>query len=462
MSIGILISFPLSRVSSWDEVDFSLAVHHFDLLNMQPHFPGYPYFVLGGMFFSSFINHPTLSLVYFNIFLFVSSFFPIYQLAKRAVQSYAIYVTSMTMTISYVAVVTVQPMSEGAALSVLWWYIWSLIVAEESETKWVKWIPAFLFSILLGIRLSYILFGIGLLWYWVEEWKKGKKWSVLWKHLVVALIFQCIWIGGLVVSEGSVSRFISLAFGFTGGHFSDWGGAVTTEEHFSFFERILTLLGHNLLWTGVASQTIVLLLLYSSIFIVALFRRKKQSIQKLDILILYSFIAYFIWALLAQNIEKPRHILPLVTLLIFWISWKAFLYRKKSIIVFLFTATVFVQMVTSFSLLKEQYDDKPAIHQLIDYLEKKDEPFIIYTWEETRVMEYYNVPYQHKRILTYALFLQDTSYYENRTIYVTNHVLEGFRKQGVDVSDRVKKVKDFTSNEIFDPVYSKITLYKWE
>lgn len=458
----MLISFALHQVSSWDEVDFSLAVYQFDLLNMQPHFPGYPYFILGGMLFSSFINNPSLSLVYFNIFLFSTSFFPIYQLSKRVVQSYAIYLTSMTMTISYVAIVTVQPMSEGAALSVLWWYLWSLIAAEENEAKWMKWTPAFLFSLLLGIRLSYIPFGIGLIWFWGKEWKKGKKPSVLWKHIVVAMIFQCIWVGGLVVSEGSLSRFLSLAFGFAGGHFSDWGGAVTAEEHLSFFERISSLLVHNLLWTGVASQSIVLLLLYSTIFLVVFFSRKKQSFHHLDYIIFYCFIAYFIWALFAQNIEKPRHILPLVALLIFWITWKAFCYRSKSIIVFISTAIVFAQMVTSFALLKEQYEESPAIHQLIHYLEKKDDPFIIYTWEETRVMEYYTVRYHHKRILTYSLFLQDTSYYENRTIYLTNHVLEGFQMQGVDISHRVTKVKEFSSNEIFDPIYSKIILYKWE
>ena len=35
--------------ASWDEVDFVLALDRFDLLAMQPHFPGYPYFVLGAM-----------------------------------------------------------------------------------------------------------------------------------------------------------------------------------------------------------------------------------------------------------------------------------------------------------------------------------------------------------------------------------------------------------------------------
>ncbi|TXK86803.1 nucleoporin-interacting protein, partial [Parageobacillus sp. SY1] len=29
--------------ATWDQVDFALALDRYDLLAMQPHFPGYPY-----------------------------------------------------------------------------------------------------------------------------------------------------------------------------------------------------------------------------------------------------------------------------------------------------------------------------------------------------------------------------------------------------------------------------------
>ena len=103
----------------------------------------------------------------------------------------------------------------------------------------------------------------------------------------------------------------------------------------------------------------------------------------------------------------------------------------------------------------------PANYQLAEYIQKVDRNSILYTWEETRVLDYLNVPIPHKEIVTYEVFLHNVTYYENSQIYITNKVVEGFIKQGMDLSGKVKKVKTFQSNPIYDPVYHEITLYKW-
>jgi hypothetical protein len=54
--------------SSWDQVDFALAVKRYDLMAMQPHFPGYPFFILGGKFIHLFMMDPSKALTIFNIF----------------------------------------------------------------------------------------------------------------------------------------------------------------------------------------------------------------------------------------------------------------------------------------------------------------------------------------------------------------------------------------------------------
>lgn len=48
--------------ATWDEVDFTLALKQYDILAMQPHFPGYPFFILGGMITHLFIENPVQSL----------------------------------------------------------------------------------------------------------------------------------------------------------------------------------------------------------------------------------------------------------------------------------------------------------------------------------------------------------------------------------------------------------------
>jgi hypothetical protein len=112
-------------------------------------------------------------------------------------------------------------------------------------------------------------------------------------------------------------------------------------------------------------------------------------------------------------------------------------------------------------MIYEQATQVPASYQLAEYTQKMDKNSILYTWEETRVLEYLHVQIPHKRIMTYEVFLHDLTYYKNNQIYVTNKVVEGFFIQGIDVSGKIKKVKTFQSNPIYDPVYNKITLYEW-
>lgn len=48
-------------------------------------------------------------------------------------------------------------------------------------------------------------------------------------------------------------------------------------------------------------------------------------------------------------------------------------------------------------LLYSHHSDIPAVYQLAHFLEKKDEPLIVYTWEESRVFEYLSVPFRHEK-----------------------------------------------------------------
>lgn len=457
-----MVTNTLARASSWDEVDFALGVVQFDLLNMQPHFPGYPYFILGGMIVSFFVKDPVQALSYFNVLIYITSYYPIFQLAKRICKHYSLLVTSYVMTLPYVAVITVQPMSEGAALSVLWWYIWSLYVAHQTNHQWLKILPALFFSILLGIRLSYLPFGIGLVWFWIEEWKRMRNIKSIIDHVTISILFQLFWVIGLVISEGNFKSFISLSVSFVEGHFSEWGGAISSDRQDTIGDRLVTLVFENFLWTGIAGESLLLFVVYSIFFVVTLFLLVKKKRENIDILLFISFFAYFLWALLAQNIEKSRHILPLASISVLWVLGNIFIRNKSPFLLALTMALLLVQSLTSIHLIKKQSEETPAVHQLINFLQHQEEPFIIYTWEETRVMQYEKVPFQHKRILTYSLFLQDVSYYEKETVYLTNHVVEGFKKQGVDITNRIQKVADFSSYEMFNPVYNQITLYQWK
>ena len=127
-----------------------------------------------------------------------------------------------------------------------------------------------------------------------------------------------------------------------------------------------------------------------------------------------------------------------------------------------YNSLIFSQNENNVLLIKEQYEQPPATYQLADFLERKSktESFVIYTWEEARIMDYFQATYSYKEIYTYDYFLQDKLLYRDKTIYVTDHVLNGFEAQGIKMKHKVKKVAEFKSNKLFDPVYGEIVLYE--
>lgn len=466
---GWRLQYSSTFARSWDEVDFALALSRFDLLAMQPHFPGYPYFILGGMMVHRWIPDPVQALSVFNVLISAASTIPIYLLARSELsKGKSILVAFCVQCSSYLWILSSQPMSEGSAISVLWWYIWSLYVADKRRTWLTRIVPLFLFSILMGIRLSYFIFGLGIIYLWIKDRNdhQGKAyWMRITVLLILAIAFQLIWVTGLVMSEGSWLGFMELAFHFVRGHFTEWGGSAISNPQ-PLMTRWMVLFFYNFLWTGLCGQSIFVaggLLLVLIIFIVecARFGFPAKDIRR-HAGLLSLLIFYFIYAWFAQNIDKPRHIAPLIgaSLLLFYIlllRTGRYVGLKVSLLAVLMAAQFFTGMM----LTKEQATGIPATYELTEHLSKVGGPVLIYTWEETRVMEYLQAPYEHKRIFTYELFREDIQINKDKQIFLTDRVVEGFKQQGYDVSNHIQEVKEFSSNPLFDPVYHHITLYKW-
>ncbi|MBV7508135.1 hypothetical protein KW850_23225 [Bacillus sp. sid0103] len=450
--------------SSWDQVDFALAVKRYDLMAMQPHFPGYPFFILGGKFIHLFVMDPSKALTIFNIIFYASSIIPIYKLSSRFMhKSFASLSTAIIYSASYSVIMVNQPMSEGAALAAFWWYLWSLLFALNNKNSRAIIIPLGLLSLMLGIRLSYLPFATGIIYLFFWKVKNdGFKMKEIVYYSVLGGIFQAIWVMGLVISEGSILGFIKLSLAFTSGHFNDWGGTVEAAD-IGLFDRITIFLSRNILWTGIASESMLSAFIYI-FFLIYLFSRvfKKQKKSWPFMNLLYiMFSSYFGWALFAQNVEKARHALPLAVLLIFFLCIRLFSQRIPFIIVGLSIFLLGHQVNQNVTLLKAEATELPSVYKMNAFIEKMDEPVILYTWEETRVLQYLDVSYTHKRIETYQYFRYDAKYFKGRTVLLTDKVIQGFKSQGVSIDGKIKKIATFRSNELFDPVYHEIILYKW-
>ncbi|GHH98603.1 glycosyltransferase family 39 protein [Neobacillus kokaensis] len=452
--------------SSWDQVDFSLAVKRFDIMAMQPHFPGYPFFILGGKFLSLFVNDPSKALTLFNILFYFTALIPIYKLNRTFInRSFAALATAVIYSTSYTIIMVNQPMSEGAALAAFWWYVWSLVFSLNRRNTTAILLPLAFLSIMLGIRLSYIPFATGVifLFFWKVK-HEGMKIREIFIYLLFGIVFQACWVTALIISEGSLLGFIKLSLAFTSGHFTDWGGTAEALD-MSLFERFKLLVWDNIFWTGIFTQSIItsfIFMFFIAFIFIRSFNKHGKIRAKLTLYLFYIlFFSYFVWALLAQNIEKARHSLPLIILIVFFLCIQLYFRKVPILILWLSIFLLGSQVIKDVSLLKEEAAEAPAIYQMNTYLEKVNQPILLYTWEETRVLQYLNAPYTHKRINTFEFFQSETKYFGSSTVYLTDKVVQGFKSQGVLLDGKIKKVAAFQSNELFDPVYNEIILYQW-
>lgn len=484
--------------ASWDEVDFALALDRFDLLAMQPHAPGYPYFILGGRLMRAFLDNPAQALAMWNLALTITSAYPVFALARRRLGAphLAALAAAIVLALPMNATLATGAMSEGAALALLWWYLWALTVAAERRTTLAWTAASFAFGLLMGTRLSYAPFGLGLLLLWLAEaagtrngsgrMAPGGRGAAIGRAVgwpLIAAAFQLLWLAGLAVAEGGFAGMLSLIEAFAAGHFSEWGGGVATVA-MPFGDRLLLFAGDNVLWTGAFARLPALLALTALLLGAAVVQRgleppsapdgfrSRLSIRRLvspaALLALPAF-AYGAWALLGQNIAKPRHAAPLAALLAFALAMfalRACARRPRGALqlaaALLAVALAAAETTAAAQLVARQAEQKPAVYQLADYLRARaPEHAIVYTWEEERVLNYLSVQTEARPIFTYAYFVAETEAVPNARILLTDSVLRGFRAQADIPDSRVKKLATFRSDSRLDPVYGTLVLYEW-
>lgn len=448
-----------SFARSFDTVDFALGVERFDLLEMRPHFPGYPFFILGGMFINIFVDDPALALSTWNALLSVSTVIPMWFLFRRYLSLWlTLSAIVLCQSLPFLNIIISSPLSEGMAFSVLWWYLWSLVRAMEQKRWTSDVIVALIFSVLLGVRLSYLPVGIGLVLLWYRRWKETNVVYVM-VQISAALLFQLIWVGALIQSVGGLESFIFISVEFIKGHFTGWGGAVGTTD-ISMFSRLKTLLFTNFLWVGISAKSFSLLLLWGGALLIAT-KTRVMNYHSNRSLWIWLIGSYGVWVFFAQNVAKPRHILPLVVLIILVAVLYIFRRWNKGVALLLIILMI-GNAISSVYYMKKQATELPATYQLTYFVKQLNEDAVVYTWEEERVLHYLNVQKDVKKIKTYSLFLEEAEYKQSlgKEVYLTDHVLKGFHTQGYEVTN-VEKVEEFQSDSLFDPVYHSITLYRW-
>src|SRR5262249_40574718 len=155
----------------------------------------------------------------------------------------------------------------------------------------------------------------------------------------------------------------------------------------------------------------------------------KQSPEALWLI--WLFAVYTFWALFGQNIEKPRHIAPLLGIVFYLFSFAAMRSRSRALHLLL-VLCVGTQLWNVAVLVRSQPVKNRAVQQLADYLSAKDRRFTLYTREEARVLSYLHVRFPVQPIQTFGLFQEQVRVKQEEQALLTDHVLDGFASQKVD------------------------------
>nr|WP_251027364.1 MULTISPECIES: hypothetical protein [unclassified Exiguobacterium] len=418
-------------VASYDIANFTLAVGQYDLANLQPHFPGYPFFILLATGLARLGLDPVRALGVVSTLGFASGLIPLYLLFKRrrfdAVRLLAAFTVVSTASL---VVLSATGMSDGLALGVLCWFLWSV---ERARHHHFRLLPYILFGLLMATRLSYAPFGIILLFLLWQV--RRDAWQVV-SEMAVLLLAQLAWLLPVAFSVGGPASFAQLSLSFVTGHFSDWGGTAQTDEA-TLLERLgLTI--KQMVWHGLGFATWIGLgsgLLFC------------QRFRSFPLWWSVTGAGYFLWVWFAQNIDKPRHVLPLVLLLV------VLLVRHLS--VRWLVPFLCIQLLIGSTALYQQATTKPATIQLAEAITGLPASATIFTDEEERQ---FLMARPDATIVPIGSVSKWRAEPKSQGVYLTGRLLE--RLRAADVSIEVTEVFCFTSDPRFEPEDAEARLYK--
>lgn len=384
-----------------DSIDFALGIRDYDLSLLQPHFPGYPVYIFISRLFFRFFADEAWALVLPGVFFSSLTVYPLFSLARQLFSEKVATLTAILYLINPLCWLQAErPTSDAmglffVTLSADFLYrAFNPMLTNFNNKNCLFW-GGLALGLGLGVRLSYFPFIallIGVLFYLAVQRMNHKTQVILYGFMgLVAGIF--FWLFPQIGHIGC-SSFFQNGFLFSYGHFTDWGGSIFT---FCGLTRIACLV--KSIWVcglgGWWYDTSFLRLIPSMIIIISLFYFLKyyHFDRRGWFLVLYVF-PYLLWVILGQNVANPRHIMPIIPMILILIACglcKAQETDYKGVFL-LFTLTLIVSMsVISFKLVVKYRNNIPAPIQLIQFIERQFNNIStrIYCCNEKRFFDYY-------------------------------------------------------------------------
>lgn len=358
-SLLLRLAYLSPWLEDWDSIQFALAIKDFDLVNHQPHPPGYILYIFLGRIINFFLQNNTLSLTFISAVLGSLSSIPFYFLAKEVSNRKTAILTTTLFLVTPIHWV----LSEVALTNIPGMFFATLTACLLYKAKGSKnclLLASFLAGITLGVRFA--------------------EYSIVLSLLILVLIHRKKAIdvikSGVYLAAGVLAWLVPLILD-TG--WSEFLNAYNSQV--VYIASHDSLFGSNLTFINRLSQVWKLFLAaYTPFFIPILvftayyFLKNKRVMKRFNnLFILVWFFSYLIPLVIVYNLEVPRHVLPLLPPLVLMsaATLKSLKGRLGALVYFAF---VFVIFLISLSQVKKQHSLIPPSIAPVLYVKENFSP----------------------------------------------------------------------------------------
>lgn len=290
----------LSRaLDATDAVNFARALDSFDLSLHQPHFPGYPLYILGSRLFASL--GPERALAMPGALATALMVWAVHRALRARFGDSAATCSSWLIAVALPLVdVGSATASDGLALALA-----ACAFAEVTRQRWLGALSPRTFALAgallglaFGVRPSYSPLAASFAALLLVVRASARHWLAAATGGLAAIL---LWMLPLILIVGP-RQLIALGHEHVTGHFSIWGGAITSSP-LTPAERTWLFLRH--VTAGLGLSALCALAFHLS-------RSRRETLNKS---VLWVAAPYALWVLLAQNADRARHAAPLALML---------------------------------------------------------------------------------------------------------------------------------------------------
>ena len=315
--LSLFIFFTSASASFWpddqDGVNYLLGIQQYDLIFHQPHFPGYPVYIVAGKLITSILGSPERACVFLSVFSGTVCLWLISVMVRQ---------TKNTQTaLLCITAIAVNPVffefshkifTEMPALALL--ILATVLLGNPDKASGIRWfLSVAVIGLMLGIRLSWWPFAM---FYFVKGIRSGKGLSVS-GGLLFGIFF---WFLPQAVIVGPKELFFT-GISFTYGHFDKWGGAIGSDlEANNRFLLFAIRAGEAFGWIGSGILLTRLPWIVFTLTGIFIFLRNRNFIDAQIKTFFTAVLFYMVWVVIGQNPEKVRHLLPLIPVFVLALS----------------------------------------------------------------------------------------------------------------------------------------------